>query len=146
MSTVCQNGCKGITSATVKEIKGVLGKFLVIPERLSSSDQGAVSQQALVLTGLDLTGLICPATFPLSQAEAWKAMRLRIGTCSDSAATSWSPQSDMSGHGSQRVSVCATDTGWEAEPCSWPCIARLLPFKAASITHAELQSSKSRET
>lgn len=105
---MCQNGSKGITSATVKEIKGVLGKFLVIPEHLSSSVQGELSEQT-PQSSQDgtLLDLYVQPPFPLSQAEAGKAMPLKIGTCSDSAATSWSPQCDVSGHGSQRVSgVC----------------------------------------
>lgn len=100
---------EGITSTTVKEIKGVLGKCLVIPALLSSSGQGDLSEQALVLTGLDWTllDLYVQPPFPLSQAEAGKAMLWKTGTCSCSAATSWGPQCDMSGHSSQHVSgVC----------------------------------------
>lgn len=100
---------KGITSTTVKEIKGVLGKCLVIPEHLSSSGQGDPSEQALLLTGLDWTllDLYVQPPFPLRQAEAGKAVLLKTGPCSGSAATSRGPQCDMSGHSSQHVSgVC----------------------------------------
>lgn len=42
--------------------------------------------------------------------------------------------------------VCATNTGWGAEPCFWACIAELLPFKGESITHAELRIPSLVET
>lgn len=145
---MCQNGWKASHPQQLKKLKECLGNVLLFLN--TSVLLVRVTQVSRHYSSQDWTGpyWICMSSHlshsgRLKQGKQcfWKlALAVVQLPQAEALNVTWV------GTAPSMLVVCATNTGWGTEPCFWACLAKLLPFKGASITYAELQIPNPVET